>query len=290
MKRNVAVAVVCLAVIGVLAGTAQAATVGFWQFNEKAPGQQADGTAGAILDSSGNGHHGAAVGDPLPSYVAGPSDPPSAIGLTVGNTVEDRVEIPHSADFNLLLGDLQDYTIEAIVKLPEEQSYSPAIVTKRDTTGSGWSFRIEPSGALGLYIQGTGLNFTYPEPQGTVDIRDNTWHHVAAVIDANADPALASVSFYVDHVLDATVLITDTIYNDGNWVNENIVNTHGLWIGDFIGRPEDQLVGAVDAVRFSTGVLTPEEFLDVVPEPSSLVLLLAGLVIFVARRAARHAS
>jgi hypothetical protein len=249
-----------------LCASVQAQTIGFWQFNEKSAGEQADGTAGAILDSSGNGHHGTAVGDPLPSYVASANNLPSAIGLTVGNTVEDRIEIPHSADFNLMLADLQDYTIEAIVKLAEEQSYSPGIVAKRDTTGVGWTFRVEPSGTVGLYIQGTGLNFTYPEPQGTTSILDNKWHHVAAVINANADPALASVTFYVDHVADATVLITDTIYNNGNWVNENIVNTHDVWIGDFIGRTEDQFVGAIDAVRFSRGALAPNSFLPFTPD------------------------
>lgn len=280
MKRNCALFLVIAALIAAFTGATHAATVGFWQFNEKDPGQQADGAAGAILDSSGNNHHGTAVGDPLPSYVDGPSDPPSAIELTVGNTIEDRIEVPHSPDFDLMLADLQDYTIEAIVKM----SSQGAIITKRDTTGTGWCLRTAASGAPSLYIEGTGLNFTYPEPQGVTPINDNLWHHVAVVIDADADPALSSVTFYVDHVEDAKVLITDTIYAGGDWVNENIANTHDVWIGDFIGRASDQFVGAIDAVRFSTGILTPDQFLTVIPEPSSVVLLLVGLLSLFARR------
>lgn len=240
-------------------------TVGFWQFNEKPPGSGADAVVGSILDSSGNGHHGTAVGDPLPVYIAGPNDPTSAIVLLKGGASEDRVTIPHSADFNLMLADLQDYTIEAIVKLPPEERSAQGIMTKRDTTGMGWSLRTLYTGELSLYIQGTGLNFTDPGINGTIDIFDGKWHHVAAVIDANADAGQSEVTFYVDHAVDCTVLITDAIYNDGDWVNENIVNFQDVWIGDFIGRPDDQLVGAIDAVRFSRGMLTPDEFLNFAP-------------------------
>ncbi len=256
-----------MVVVGACAST-QAQTIGFWQFNEKDAGQQADGTAGAILDSSGNNHHGTAVGDPLPSYVASANNTPSAIELTVGGSVEDRIEIPHSADFDLMLGDLQDYTIEAIVRLSSDASFGSAIVSKRDTTGVGWSLRTGSAGVPRLYIEGNGLNFTHPEPQGNTSISDDLWHHVAAVIDANADPALSSVTFYVDHVEDAKVLITDTIYNGGNWVNENIANTHDVWIGDFIGRASDQFVGAIDAVRFTKGILDPGAFLPFTPDTS----------------------
>jgi hypothetical protein len=183
-----------------------------------------------------------------------------------------------------MLADLQDYTIEAIVKLGSEAVFGSAIITKRGTTGTGWSLRTASSGVPSLYIEGTGLNFTHPEPQGVTPINDGLWHHVAVVIDATSDPALSSVTFYVDHVEDAKVLITDTIYAGGDWVNENIANTHDVWIGDFIGRASDQFVGAIDAVRFSTGILTPDQFLSVIPEPSSVVLLLVGLLSLFARR------
>ena len=110
------------------------------------------------------------------------------------------------------------------------------------------------------------MNFTHPQPEGNTPINDDLWHHVAAVIDTNADPALSSVTFYVDHVEDGTVLITDTIYSGGDWVNENIVNTHDVWIGDFIGRANDQLIGSVDAVRFSKGILAVGDFLPFTPD------------------------
>ncbi len=76
------------------------------------------------------------------------------------------------------------------------------------------------------------------------------------------------MTFYLDHVEDGTTLLTDAVYNaaSGNaWANENIVNTHDVWIGDFIGRVGDQMTGDIDAVRFSTGTLAPSEFLPFTP-------------------------
>ena len=133
----------------------------------RTPANKPTVSPGLFWIAAGNGHHGTAVGDPLPSYVAGPSDPPSAIQLTAGNSAEDRVEIPHSPDFDLMLGDLQDYTIEAIVKISSDTTFGGSIITKRDTTGSGWSLRTGPTGAPSLYLEGTGLNFTHPGVDGT---------------------------------------------------------------------------------------------------------------------------
>ena len=152
MKSAFSIEVLALAAFLSFFSAVNAQTVGFWRFNEKDAGQQADGAVGAILDSSGNGHHGTAMGDPLPSYVAGDNDKPSALELTVGNDVEDRIEIPHSPDFDLMLGDLQDYTIEAIVQLSPDTSYGGAIMTKRDTTGSGM---VSSDGTIGARRRST---------------------------------------------------------------------------------------------------------------------------------------
>ena len=300
MLKSVTASIVLSALLLAVGGFAQAATIGYWQFNEKAPGQQAAGTAGEIIDSSGNGHNGTAVGNPLPSYVAGLSDPTSAIVLQrLGSAEdpplyenEDRVVIPHSADFNLMLADQQDYTIEALVKLelPAETRSAQGIMTKRGTAGMGWSFRTNFDGQVSFYVEGTGNNFLHPGAHGNTSILDDEWHHVAAVIDADADSALTSVTFYVDHEADGTVLFKDEVYKPSEypWFNQNIVNENDVLIGDFIGRASDQLVGAVDAIRFSTGKLTPDEFLDVVPEPGVILTLFIGAVALLAGRAARR--
>ena len=267
MTKSFVKLIMCLALVSATAAFTQGATVGYWQFNEKAPGQQADGTAGAIIDSSVKGHHGTAVGSTLPSYAAGPNDPTSAISLTIGN---DRVEVPHSADFNLMFADLQDYTIEAIVKMPPREDIAGAVIaSKLEVLGDGWVFRTRPTGVLALYIQDAGVTSLYPDATGTTNVLDGMWHHVAVVIDTNADPALTSATFYVDHVQDGTTLLTDVCYDvspyTGDWTNRNFDNTEDILIGDFLGRAGDQLVGDIDAVRFSTGMLTAAEFLDFTP-------------------------
>lgn len=264
MAKSFVKLTLCLALVCATSAFAHAATVAFWQFNEEAPGEQADGIAGAIIDSSGNNHNGTVTGAEMPGYVEGKNDPTSALALTIN---DDRVVVPNSSDFDLMLADLQSYTIEAIVQMTSPQNLGGAIMTKRDTTGMGWSFRTDlTTGALELYIEGTGMNFTYPEPQGVTSIFDGKRHHVAAVIETNSNPALTSVTFYVDHQEDAKVFLTDTIYQGAPWVNENIVNTHDVWIGDFIGRTEDQLNGNIDALRFSTG---PAQFLPFTPDSGS---------------------
>lgn len=273
-----------VAIIPALPGAAaQAQTVGYWLFNEKPPGGQTTGTAGEIIDSSGNGHHGRAVGTPLPRYVAGVLNSPSAIALTKTDSFdasnEDRIVVPHNAAFNLMLADLQDYTIEAFIKTASGTG-SRGIFTHRATTGVGYCFRLDNTGRLGFYVQGTGSNFTYTDAIGKTVVTDGRWHHVAVVIQPNANPDLTSVTCYVDYVFDGSTYLSDIVHNRyrhlGNtWVNENVANTADVWIGDFIGRATDQFEGGIDMVRFSTGALTPDRFAGA-PKPAALASLATG--------------
>ncbi len=290
IRRGLAVLAACASLWAVAGNrpthgetAAQAKTIGYWLFNEKSPGGQTTGLAGEIIDSSGNGHHGRAVGSPLPSYVAGVLNSPSAIALTKTDpfdaSSEDRILVPHNAAFNLMLADLQDYTIEAFIKTASGTG-SCGIFTHRATTGVGYCFRLDNTGKLSFYIEGTGNNFTDPDAIGKTAVTDGRWHHVAVVIQPNANPALASVTFYVDYAFDGSVYLTDVVhdrykYLGNTWVNENIVNAADVWIGDFVGRATDQFEGGIDMVRFSTGALTPDRFAGA-PKPAVLASLAAG--------------
>jgi hypothetical protein len=301
MYKSIAVALTLVAVLG-CASLAQATVIGQWEFNEKAPGQQTTGAAGEILDSSGNAHHGTAVGNPLPSYSAGPwttpSTPPtSAIALTAKavnqDPNEDRVVVPHNAAFNLMLGDLQDYTIEALIKTTKDGG---VIMSKSDNDNLCWAFRVGLStnpalnGVPSLYVQNTDghMNFFYPnDAHGNTKVDDGQWHHVAVAIDSNSDPLQSKATFYVDKVLDGTCYFNDLVYRGGaygsnTWLNLNIVNSSAVEIGDMANhRVEDQFVGDLDGVAFSTGLLGPSNFVLPavgVPEPGAVTLLLTGLV------------
>jgi hypothetical protein len=295
---------------------AQADTVAYWKFNEKLAGEQTTGTTGEILDSA-NSHHGMAHGGAttLPYYCVGNSLDAhnTALGLKrVGTTNyfnvapanEDWVEIPSSSDFDLLFSQYRDYTIEAYVKVPEITIQgNSAIFTHRGGStigdGNGWSFRLSQNtsstdrsgGKLSIYIQaqapGYTYNFTSPDAVGATQIDDGQWHHVAAVIDTNADPALTCVKFYVDYQLDGTVFLKDVVYDKANgntWYNFDCASAGEEYIGTYVSgassivhRVGDQLAGDVDMVRFSTGALTPDQFVRV-PEPGTLVLLGCGLI------------
>ncbi len=268
-----------------LGSVAQADTIGFWQFNEKAPGQQTTGVAGEIIDPSGNGHHGQAIGTPLPSYAAGYLDLHSAITLTRGgtsrNTVyagDDDIKVPHHTDFNLMLADGQDYTIEAYINTTLLADNGGGIFTHRGETGMGYGFRLDyGTGKLALYIEGSGTNFLYPDATGNTNVADGEWHHVAVVIDADANPTLASATFYVDGESDGMTYFNDTVYLGAAWVNENIINEIDVRIGAFGDQCKRQFVGDIDMVRFSTRALTPDQF-AIIPEPGTLALLFTGLI------------
>ena len=235
----------------------QEGTLGYWRFNEKAGGQWADGGAGAIFDGSGNEKHGTAVGNPMPFYVSSSEDSPSAIHLTQGGSVEDRIVVPHSSLFNLSMEEGDDFTFEAVIKTSKAGG---TIVSKRETTGPGYALRLQPKGSVGIYIEGTS-DFTYPDAQGTINVADGEWHHVAVVVDSDADtPDNNKVRIYVDRRLDSEVLLR-SITNEGTGIGEDLSNQHDLWIGDFIGRPGDQFIGDLDVLRISFGALMPDEFL-----------------------------
>ncbi len=235
----------------------QEGTLGYWRFNEKAGGQWADSTAGAILDASGNDKHGTAVGNPMPFYVSSSEDSPSAIHLTQGGSVEDRIVVPHSSLYkhNMDVGDYYPFVADI--------NPSPAgatNTTKRETTGPGYALRLQPEGYVGIYLEGTS-DFTYPDARGTINVADGEWHHVAVVVDSSADtPSDNRVRIYVDRRLDSDVLLRSISY-DGTGIGEDLSNQHDLWIGDFIGRPGDQFIGDLDVLRISFGALTPDEFL-----------------------------
>ena len=287
MNGSLGKALVGMVLVALLGAGVQGATVGYWQLNEKAPGQQTTGAPGEIIDSSGSGHHGTAVGNPLPSYVAGLNDPPSGIRLTSQatsyNPNEDRIEVPSAADFNFDLGVGDDFTAEAFVRMdsnPDPISYNGGIVSKKPTGpegyGPGWVLRLNPQGKVAVYLEGT-LDFAITDPVGTSNIIDGQWHHVAGVIDTDAlDHNNDVVRIYVDYALESSTLLKDVSYS-GNANYGDLSSSTKLRIGDSTERAIDQWVGDIDAVRISNVVLTSDQFLTPIPEPSTFALLLSGL-------------
>lgn len=117
------------------------------------------------------------------------------------------------------------------------------------------------------------LHLDYREPGGAphygrcaVDYPLNTWAHIAFTRSTNGDGT---------H--------TYRTYLDGTQVHLDVVDTPNLptATGWFIsGRPGEQFTGYLDEVRISDTALTPSQFLNSVPEPSSLLLTgMSGLLL-----------
>src|SRR3954447_22231864 len=99
MKRNYRLAggilwLVCFFITGVV----DAQVIGYWQFDEKAPGNTADTTANAMIDVSGNARHGT-MSDPGVLYVSGNTNytGTAALHFTQG---ADHVTVPDAATGN----------------------------------------------------------------------------------------------------------------------------------------------------------------------------------------------
>ena len=197
-----------------LATALHAQVVGDWQFNEKAPGNNCDTTLGAILDSSGNAHHGTEP-NPLP-YLAGAPGYGTSSALSFNQIVTNRVLVPDPGGF-FNWSSAQSVTMEAVVRTVNiGSSVTGTILAKQVASPGEWYWRITPTGMQRLSANdGTGIKSAV----GTRVLNDGQWHHLAAVYDATAQ----RMQVYVDYVADGPGIATT--------FTSTIGNTNDLWIG-----------------------------------------------------------
>ena len=62
-------------------------------------------------------------------------------------------------------------------------------------SGGEWNISVSASGVLSLDVNGGSIN-------GTTDLRDNTWHHIAVVMPNDGSPDTNEVIFYVDGLVE----------------------------------------------------------------------------------------
>ena len=223
-----------------------AQVVGYWRFNEKAPGNNSDTNAGAILDVSGNGYHGTTA---LPvAYVAGSLAHGSSSALRFTLNSDNVVVADPTGAFNFTPA--QSFTFEALLRTYNiGQDGVGAILSKQDTTPGEpgeWWWRINANGRQQFWIddaQGGAKNVS-----GNAALNDGQWHHVAAVYDATAQ----QMRIYVDYALDGTA---NAIYSTSGTIG----NAQDLWIAAFQNGTR-QFDGDIDFTRISLGALTPNQF------------------------------
>lgn len=238
---------VALALTGYLTAPLQAQEVGYWHFDEKAPGNTIDLTTNAIIDSSGNGHNGTA-GALIP-YIAGSPGYGSSSALTFNTNSNDRILVPDAGvgAFNFASG--QSVTMEAVIRTINsgQPGGSGNILSKQGAVvGSPipgeWYFRVLNGKLRFSANDGTGLRTA----NGAIFVNDGQWHHVAAVYDASAN----QMRVYQDYVLQGTASTT---------FNSVVGNTNDLYLGqqNNLGAKFD---GDIDFIRFSHGALDPTNF------------------------------
>jgi hypothetical protein len=244
MKRTLT----SIVVVAALAGRMQAATVGYWHYEEGTYNQPPAGTLGEIKDSSGQGNHGQASGYTNLVYNRDvPLWMPNAVNnrLSLGsptNGIEKKVVVPDANSLDLT----NAITIEAWVKpysLPV--GTSDEIVYKwADPGGSGqsYAFRMDISGCLRFVLSSNGTAST--GITGTLPLSVKAWNHVAATW-STADNTMR---LYVNGVLDsATANFTGPIH-----AGTSVVRV-GKWLID----------GRLDEVRIGNTVLATNDFLFV---------------------------
>lgn len=300
-----------LSILAVTAATsASAATTAYWRLEEGTPG--ADVTA--AQDSSGNGFHQTGrAGDPNYSdNVPAPFifDPVS--GATLPNTgsldatlANARVNTVNNAAFNT------SFTIEMFIKITAEPASYNGFLRRQETNASRWqidfdhatksafgrgrtrwdtpdgdntNFVTGPTGGANvpgtdrLWVDtdpGDGLVSSYDDPtdwalDGDGINDDDGWNHIAVTFDQNSQ----EVSFFFNYNLMQSRTLVDT--DASGYVHPDAAIVFGK------AGPEFETY--LDEIRYSDGVLAPNQFLVAVPEPSPAVFALAALAASVLRR------
>jgi hypothetical protein len=292
----------------VLSSSAFAATTAYWRLEEGSAG--ADVTA--ALDSSGNGfNQSSRNGDPNYSsnvpgaFIFDPvsgSTVPNALSLdaTLANA---RVNTVNNSAFNTT------FTIEMFIQITEEpDSYNSYVRrpggwqldfdhsaktgfgrgrARFDTSdGENENFLVGPTGGAAvpgssrLYIDtdaGDGLVSSYNDPvdwaldgDGFNDIA--TWHHVAVTFDQIS----LEISYYFDYVLAESSTLADI--DSSGYLHQDAQIQFGKGGGEY---------GTfIDEVRYSDGLLAPNQFLIAtnIPEPGTAALALIGTIGLLVRR------
>lgn len=224
--------------------------MGFYQLNEKLPGNTADATAGAILDFSGNSRNGTVTSLFGLPYVAGSPNHgnTAALGLTVLNTNHIAVPDPAGA-FNW--NPTQSVTMEAVIRTTTiGQGAVGAIMAKQLAATPEWWWRINATGFQQFNVNdASGAKSV----SGTKALNDGQWHHVAVIYDGQAKQLRA----YVDYVQDGNTVATTFVST-----TSTIGNTQALYIGRF--QAGNRIFeGDIDMVRVTAAALDASWFIPV---------------------------
>jgi hypothetical protein len=195
-----------------------------------------EGAGTRIVDWSGHGHHGQFNGTGAPTWVQGYDGSALSFG---GPGARDYVVTSYPG-----VTGIHSRTTTAWIKTA---TIGEIISWGQNVAGQKWIFRVQESngtvGAIRVEVNG-GYQV------GWTDVRDNEWHHVAAVLDSDGTPDALEISLYVDGWPEASSASLDEPINT--------IDTGIVRIGEapWHNRP---FTGIIDDVRVYDKALKQEE-------------------------------
>ena len=279
------------------AATLHADTVAWWHFDEEAPGTTA--ISGVVTESiSGTTATSYWIDSNSVKQTSSPYRPafgPAFSGLAVYDPVSGTTNANRSAmrfvtarggsnsggnsgrayyggtlkvdTATLYSGCTGAVTIEAFVCTTGGvyNTFAPIIGCLAGSSGTGekWAIYMEKDGTIAIRFNGSVWysGNSNKDDAGTAKINDGRWHHVALTWDGS------SIMIYVDYAIDKKASSKDDrSYSKGGTIDYSSTAT---WMGGYAtydpsngGR---KFPGLIDELRVSSGTLTPDKFLRLVP-------------------------
>lgn len=204
-------------------------TVGYWKLDE------ASGSGAYLLDSSGNNYHGTPTSTTFETGKLG-----GGRGFSVTTS---KISIGDLAAF-----EVGTFTIDAYIYKTGNCNYGFCTIFGKGSSGyEGFVFGTILRGANNvLHVRiNDGGSGTTQILDGTTALSNNTWYHVAAVVNSSTH----SMKLYLNGNLENSGTFTETIYYGATAVR----------IGNSNANEDIGFAGVLDEVRFSDIERTPTE-------------------------------
>ena len=232
-----------LALVLAAAAVASAAPVAQWSF---------EGTAGAavgiesnvlspgFLDGTGEGGATYSASVVFPTIVDPLTGTVSANATSLNMVGSRQVRVADSAAL-----DSASFTIESFVQVGEQGGYPAYIAHRHGGPDRGWQLDINPSEYARARFDTAAAANQVVGSQAPQSLADGAWHHTAVTFDAATNQ--------ITHYTDYTAVATRTL--NGSATDATAVAADLILGGSFPGG------SALDEVRYSSSVLTADQFL-----------------------------
>jgi len=218
-----------------------AAPVAWWKLDDNAASASVVRSAGSY-----NGANNSGFNSPQNTTLSHSADRPEGTGSFYLDGVNDYIQV---TGYKGISGGASR-TCAAWVKTTASQQCAIVAWGSISPNGSSWVFRVEQGGQLGVGVFGGTIKTT------TTTLNDNTWHHVAAVLNNDGTPNVNEVRLYIDGVQQSTTSAALAI-DTASLADVRI----GAFTADVNEQPNMYFKGLLDDVRIYDYALSTAEIL-----------------------------